>query len=127
MRCQPFLPGFAALLCAVHGCRQPEAPGVEAEVYSLIAVDGAALPTRGIAAASLAMSPDHLFILTQRDTAGVTSVAIGTVHWVGPFETDRAHLRLVPDSDSAWQATSFNVGDSLTLTRAEQRESYRRR
>jgi hypothetical protein len=126
MRCQPFR-GLAVLLCAVVSCRQSRAPEFEAEVYSLVAIDGFALPTRGIASASLAISPDHLFILSQRDTAGRSSVDIGTVHWVGPVETDRAHLRLVPETDAPWQATSFSVGDSLTLVRLDQSESYRRR
>lgn len=127
MRCQLVIPVLVALLSVGAGCRQQEPLDLEAEVYSLAAIDGVALPTRGIATATLAFSTDHLFVLSRRDTAGATSVDIGTVHWIGPFETDGANLRLVPETDTAWHARWFRVGDSLTLTRADQRESYRRR
>jgi hypothetical protein len=127
MRSRPFLIGLAIGLGVLASCREPVAAEYDAEVYSLIAIDGVALPIRGIASASLALSTDNLFILTHRDTAGMTSLDIGTFHWAGPFETDRVNYVLMPETGTNWHAVSFNTGDTLTLMRADQTESYRRR
>lgn len=116
------------LACALWGCSEPYAPLADTTtVYSLAAIDGVEVPVDGVVAATLALSSDRLFIHAQRDTAGATSIVIGTHYAIGPFEFVRVNLEFVPDDGPKWHAVHHLDGDSLTLERLDRIESYRAR